>query len=848
MKKKNLEKAVLLTVMLMSLNGIAVAAEPDSEEFLQPLNPVNLKDKVSFITANHPLETVVIIAPQNIPGYNPADGAFKADNSTVNVTGQGKFRAEFHGEDVSGDANGIQILNNSTLNFGVSDATVLVTGNSKDATGLTAEQNSHLTANNLFIDVDGGTNSNYGLLMMYGSDADIASAAVTVSGSTGAATGVGVYGSDFNADTVNIAVSGGTGTNIGLELNPGMTAEQKGTATIGSGNITADGGAVASGIYSTLANATVNGDLTVTAQNATTANYAVTSMGGSLTFNGTANLNANGATSAAVAAQSHTDMQTSQKTAANVTFAGDVNINASADNMAYAAFADGEGTAIDFQKSLTAAGDNNVISASGGAAVKVNSSGAGTVKYTGLTLQDEGSTIEMSLNNAESVWNLTESSSLTSLTHANSALLDMTADGTAYSNLTVDTLSGNGGIIKMDIDETKNADNSDRLYVGSHSGLHYIDVNPKGQVIEPQAALGTVLVSVKDEQGEFKAHDAEGKLFWESYELTSEEATGGDYKTNWVLSDVNLDADKTTTTVGAILGGNALNFHAWRAENDQLMRRMGELRANGSDNEGAWFRVHGSEMSRSDSAAFENKYTSYELGYDQVTKRKDDMTRYTGAAFSYTDGSSTYDSGTGDNDSKAISFYNTDIYNSGHYLDLVFKYAQFNNDFDVFDTYGSNITGEMKNTGISVSAEYGRKNDLKGGWYVEPQAQLTLGYFTGDDYETSNGIGVDQSGIASVLGRVGFNIGKELGDSGVVYARASLLHEFAGDYDITMTDTASGISRKEDGSFGDTWVEYGIGAALKTGKNNHLYFDLAKAEGADFDRDWMWNAGMRWTF
>ena len=848
MKKKNLEKAVLLTVMLMSLNGAVGAAEPDSEEFLQPLNPVNLKDEESVIMANHPLETVVIIAPQKIPGYNPEDGAFKAYNSTVNVVGQGKFRAEFHSEDAGLSANGIQILNNSTLNFGVSDATVLVTGTSNEATGLFAKDNSHLTANNLFINVDGGTTNNYGLVMMYGSDADVANAVVNVNGGAGQNTGIGVYGSAFNADNVNITVSGGTGINTGLDLTPGTTTEQKGSATIGGGNITADGGYMASGIYSTLTDATVNGDLTVTAQNATAANYAVTSMGGNLTFNGTANLNASGAASAAVAAQSHTDMQTNQKTAANVTFAGDVNINASSDSTAYAAFADGEGTAIDFQKSLTAAGDNNVISASGGAAVKVNSSGTGTVKYNGSTLQDDGSTIEMSLNNAESVWNLTDTSSLTSLTHANNALLDMTADGAAYSNLTVDKLSGNGGIIKMDIDETKNADNSDRLYVGTHSGLHYIDVNPKGQVIDPQAALGTVLVSVKDEQGEFKAHDAEGKLFWESYALTSEEVTGGEYTTNWVLSDVKLDADKTTTTVGAILGGNALNFHAWRGENGQLMRRMGELRNNGSDNEGAWFRVHGSEMSRSDSAAFENKYTSYELGYDQVTKHTEDMTRYTGAALSYTDGSSTYNSGSGDNDSKAISFYNTDIYSSGHYLDLVFKYAQFNNDFDVFDTYGSNITGEMKNTGISVSAEYGRKNDLNGGWYIEPQAQLTLGYFTGDDYETSNGIGVDQSGIASVLGRVGFNIGKELGDSGVVYARASLLHEFAGDYDITMTDTASGMSRKEDGSFGDTWVEYGIGAALKTGKNNHLYFDLAKAEGSDFDRDWMWNAGMRWTF
>lgn len=54
MKKKNLEKAVLLTVMLMSLNGVAGAAEIDSEEFLLPLDPVNAKNQEQVIMVNSP--------------------------------------------------------------------------------------------------------------------------------------------------------------------------------------------------------------------------------------------------------------------------------------------------------------------------------------------------------------------------------------------------------------------------------------------------------------------------------------------------------------------------------------------------------------------------------------------------------------------------------------------------------------------------------------------------------------------------------------------------------------------------------------------------------------------------
>ena len=475
----------------------------------------------------------------------------------------------------------------------------------------------------------------------------------------------------------------------------------------------------------------------------------------------------------------------------------------------------------------------------------------GSVQDLLVTENGNGEGIKMTVANG-ATWNPDNYSDVSNLTVANGGVVDTalmydTVTSDPFDNLKFTNLDGEGGIFKLNVDGSVNEYNSTRVYVeGVHSGSHIIDINEIGEDMDN--AKGTVLVSVKEEQGTFTAKDKEGSLYWTKYELAkeTENVTDG-YTADWILDDIKQDNTTQTSSVAAIMGANALNYHTWRAENDQLMRRMGELRANGSDEQGAWFRVHGSKIGRDDNAAFENEYTTYELGYDQVTKQTEDMTRYTGAALSYTDGSSSYDSGTGENHSKAIAFYNTDIYKSGHYLDLVFKYANMDNDFNVYDTNNNKISGEYKNTGISVSAEYGRKNDLNSGWYIEPQAQLTLGYFGGDDYETSNGIKVEQSGITSVLGRVGFNIGKEIGDSGVIYAKANLLHEFNGGYDIDMYDSA-GNSRTESDTFNDTWFEYGLGAALKTGKNNHLYFDFVKTAGGDFEKDWQWNAGMRWTF
>jgi len=168
------------------------------------------------------------------------------------------------------------------------------------------------------------------------------------------------------------------------------------------------------------------------------------------------------------------------------------------------------------------------------------------------------------------------------------------------------------------------------------------------------------------------------------------------------------------------------------------------------------------------------------------------------------------------------------------------------NDFAVYDTKSNKITGDFNNTGVSLSAEYGRKNTLQNGWYIEPQAQFTLGYLGGDNYTTNNGIEVRQSGIQSAVGRLGFNIGKEVSSAGIVYAKANLLHEFGGGYDVSMRDSSGAVTVSD--IFNGTWFEYGIGAALKTGSSSHLYFDVERSAGSDFKKDWQWNIGARWTF
>lgn len=466
--------------------------------------------------------------------------------------------------------------------------------------------------------------------------------------------------------------------------------------------------------------------------------------------------------------------------------------------------------------------------------------------FTGSTMVDGvGAENRLTLGSG-SLWQLTGTSSLTALT--NDAVIDMRQDNNSFSTLTVDNLNGNGTII-MDIDGAA-VDQSDKLIVNDtftgNQVLSLQEINGRDSDIGlGQAAVGTVLATVNNGNGVFTADDHEGSLYWERYELGSQ-ANGSTGYTDWYLKAVNTlnPGNNPTTTVKTAMAAGALAYHTWRVD-DKLMERMGDLRQQGGDAQGVWVRLKGGKLSHDGKYGFENKYTMYELGYDQVMKKTADYTRYGGVSVSYSDGSSSYDSG--DNKNKALSFYVTQLGEKGHYLDVVAKFNHMDSDFTVFDSNGKRITGDFDNTGVSLSAEYGRKNSLsQNGWYVEPQAQMTVGYLGGSNY-LSNQVQVDQSGISSVVGRLGFNLGRDIDRKTNFYLKANLLHEFSGGYDVTFTDKF-GNRAKLDDDFNDTWFEYGAGVAFQGSKNSYFYLDVERSAGSDYKKDWQWNVGASWTF
>lgn len=514
------------------------------------------------------------------------------------------------------------------------------------------------------------------------------------------------------------------------------------------------------------------------------------------------------------------------------------------------------------------------------AQINVNTNEQGTVQINGSVSNQERGTINLHLTNADSyfygnvdtsqeyswcgketnivlknraLWkNFTANgrldSNLTNLTLDNHAQLDMThneySDDKFFQNIYItNNMSGTNATINMDIDASTNTNNSDRLYIaGTHTGNHYITLNNVNTDGNTDGAAGTVLVSVKDEQGKFFANDKEGSLYWNKYTLDMQDSATDGYTKDWYLKKVEFIPSKPTTSVDAVDATQRLAFANW-VEDDKLMQRMGDLRHETNNEEGVWVRVKGGKYSGD---GFSNRHTMYQLGYDDVVKENEKLKRYQGVAFAYDDGKNSFNRGSGKLKAKSIGFYNTDLRNKGHYLDVVFKIYDADSDFTVFDSEGKKITGAFDNTGISLSAEYGRKKYLDEHWSVEPQAQLTLGYLGGARYTTSNGIHVSQSDPNSVLGRIGCNFMYDMDEKNTVYLKANWLHQFAGNYGVTLTN--GNDSLRIDNHDHDTWFKYGLGFACMTGKNNHLYADVERSTGGSLRKNWQWNAGMFWTF
>ena len=340
-----------------------------------------------------------------------------------------------------------------------------------------------------------------------------------------------------------------------------------------------------------------------------------------------------------------------------------------------------------------------------------------------------------------------------------------------------------------------------------------------------------------------------GNVFDYTYGTGSESSETGNNGTDWYIAVSGKSAESNpnfSAAKGAMYAGYALG-----TELDTLNKRMGEARYLEED-DGVWVRYRHSKTGWDDT--YETNGDMFQLGFDNEVTEKDGK-HYRGVAIDYTDADTNIMgiSGEGEHERYAVSLYDTWLGEKGHYRDLVLRGGRINSDYDISGAFSSgyeDIGGDYHQWFGSISAEWGRKNDMGTGWYFEPQVQAQLAHVGGASYVSDSGVDVDQDGATSLIGRAGFRIGREyVKDNGKhdnFYIKADLLHEFAGDKSFSLTGNDGRYDKEYDGQ--ETWCDVGIGADISLGKNSYFWADVERTFGADFDNTWQINGGFRWEF
>lgn len=141
--------------------------------------------------------------------------------------------------------------------------------------------------------------------------------------------------------------------------------------------------------------------------------------------------------------------------------------------------------------------------------------------------------------------------------------------------------------------------------------------------------------------------------------------------TNWYLDT----AVNTTSNSGNIIKNAAALDYANAVTTDTLNKRLGEARYS-NEGDGMWARVRHDRFGKTN--RYEGKNTMTELGYDWKRCDTSYGKHMQGAAVNYTTGSADYKGVTGESSTKryGLSFYDTQLRETGHYLDTVAKFGR----------------------------------------------------------------------------------------------------------------------------------------------------------------------------
>lgn len=310
------------------------------------------------------------------------------------------------------------------------------------------------------------------------------------------------------------------------------------------------------------------------------------------------------------------------------------------------------------------------------------------------------------------------------------------------------------------------------------------------------------------------------------------------------VTDQAVITTRESELVSGAKSALAASMMQMKADTNDLQRRLGDVRLN-SDKHGVWGKYIGGKSKITDDAYVNQTYNMAQVGYDTL---RGDWT--VGGALLYGTSNNDYALGSGSGKTAGLAVYGAKQFKDGRYLDIIGKVNRLKNDFTVRNTLGTTLSGDYRNTGASLSVEYGKRIKKDNGFYIDPNAELTFSRLSGKSFEartnTGSTVHIDSDAVNSVIARIGVGIGKESKNSNV-FLKAALAHEFSGKMNATYSMAGEPTTGSEV-NLKDTWLDLELGGSWSVRPNTYVYGTFTKNFGATVDNSYRIDAGIRHNF
>ena len=461
----------------------------------------------------------------------------------------------------------------------------------------------------------------------------------------------------------------------------------------------------------------------------------------------------------------------------------------------------------------------------------------------------------------------------TRATEGGKSLLDLwpALKDVKHDYVRIGKLEGNGGIFRLDLNSDDPA-NSDMVFVESSEkgGMHYIEpYNPQKLASVSDTNRVTFAVTSKDANNikfadkvniygerlvdyelgvDSEPIDKEAvkekiaQTVTENYDtFTDFDINDFEGGTNWFIN--RLTMTQSAASVAMRSAGYASYDTAVRM--DRHDRRLHDAVFQNDEKDGLWVRVQYGESGAEH--IYESDLTSVYVGYEKATSPYNRL----GVSFAYTDGDTDFKDvkGSGEIKRYEASVYDTVTFGA-HYVDLVARFGQVENEFDSYNAIGTlKTSGDFDQKYAAISAEYGYTLKDSHNVFIEPQLQVQAAYIDGYTYRTERDMKVKADSDVSIIGRAGLRFGKAFDGSdmkGELYARADVLHQFTDGQDAHFIDPSNRIGVTWGDT--DTWSTFGVGGYMNIKDNVSFQVDVERTAGGETADTWLVSGKLNYLF